>query len=107
MRIVGKSPTVSQLRRDLALPKQAKFLGWSVHIPKRDEFVYAQAGDDLACVRTFGRDPARALRFHKVAEAGTVVGRLNYPAAIVAVFDIGSRLAVITVGCNERSNSDS
>ena len=104
MRTAGIAPTELELRAKLVLPPDAKFLNWAVHVPGGDEFLYAQTGNGEACVRAFGRDAARALKFTTAGQAGRVAAQLRYPAVIVAVFEMGSRFGIIPVGGNELSS---
>lgn len=91
-----KKPPVppGDLKRDLGLPAQAKFVGYGVHLPLRDEF--------LALDRSVGDSqgwgwtpfPNYALHISRYDKASRTASRYGRGAIVVYMFDVGDQYIV-------------
>ena len=103
VKIFGRAPTPSALRREVNLPPSSIFLGWAVNAEQDDSYLQDVRDGVASTLRTFCAEPKRAKLFDKHKDAGAIVIDLAYPAYIVAIFEIDNAYAVIPVGGNELS----
>ena len=104
MKTIGRAPTPSALRREAHLPLSSKFLGWAVSAAKDDSFLQHVVDGVDSTLRTFCAGPKGAKLFDKPKDAGAIVIDLEYPAYVIAIFDIGNDYAVIPIGGNASSS---
>lgn len=91
-----KSPT--QLARETKLPASAKFIGYGVHLPCKDEFlVYVDYVGDMEA-RGWTRYPNYGLAFQNFAAAQREATNYGNGAVVVYMYDLGTHYVVTTVG---------
>tara|TARA_R110001583_G_scaffold42134_9_gene133989 strand:- start:2614 stop:3069 length:456 start_codon:yes stop_codon:yes gene_type:complete len=93
-----KEPTIHRLRKDLGLPSSAKFLGWVIHHPERDEFLVAYTVADGMVQKGWGLTPEKAKHFKRLKKTVRVISELEITdcAEAVPAFDIGKQIVVAT-----------
>lgn len=94
-------PSENQLKMDVELPQDCKFLGWAVHTPHEDGFLLTSHEGDVLVSRAFGPSPEKAAKYDDPNIPARIVDDLAYPAVVTALFDLGAQIASIPVGGND------
>jgi hypothetical protein len=95
-------PSEKQLRMEMELPQDCKFLGWAVHTPHEDGFLL-EAYEPEGRGSAFGPSPEKAEKYEDPNMPARIVDNMAYPAVVTALFDLGAQILSIPVGGNDLS----
>ena len=78
------------------LPKETKFIGYSVHLPESDEFLYKYKVGNVAITKAWCGSPETAKKFNKLNKANRIKNEISNNAIVVWLFDLGTQIIATT-----------
>ncbi|BBN89447.1 hypothetical protein [Azospira sp. I09] len=75
--------TMDEMRREHGLPEDAEYLGYAVHLEKRDEFLAEFVDNEIVTSKVWAKMPELAHTFESISEAIEVSRKC--PGSIVVV----------------------
>ena len=85
---------LSDVRKQMGLPKNAEFLGCVVNICDTDEYLAVLEDDGATIRRGYVLSPAKALRFESREDADVVAASLPKRSVSGLLFDLGDQYFV-------------
>ena len=91
--------TLDDIRQELELPADAKFLGYGIHLQDRDEFLGFINDRPSLTQKAWTKNPVDAVTYGKFADAFADSKRCP-DSIVVGIFDLGDQIYVAQVGGN-------
>jgi len=78
------------------LPKETKFIGYSIHLPDSDEFLCKYKPGNVVSIKGWCDSPDEAKKFNKLNKANRIKDEISNNAIVVWLFDLGTQILATT-----------
>ena len=89
-----KETAISDVIKELGLPKNTKFIGYALHLKDKDEFLVRYVSNEYRDEMWWSKTPENAKKFKQHKKALKIRNELKPEAKIVHVWDIGRQLMI-------------